>query len=180
MKEYTVVKLRERPQLLGAASLWFHQKWGIPQAVYAASMADCLQSGGIPQWYLVLDGDTLVAGAGVIANDFHLRRDLSPMSAPSMWSRTTEAGASPAGCSASSAKIAGSWAFRPPTWSRTTLPFMNGMAGASSVWCKKKGAGKPGCMCTMPAGRPFPGRRALPEIIPFGRVWLEDGELAVV
>lgn len=78
MKEYTMVKLREQPQLLGAASLWFHQKWGIPQAVYAASMADCLQSGGIPQWYLVLDGDTLVAGAGVIANDFHLRRDLSP------------------------------------------------------------------------------------------------------
>ena len=33
MKEYTVVKLREQPQLLGAASLWFHQKWGIPQAV---------------------------------------------------------------------------------------------------------------------------------------------------
>mgnify|MGYP002799755649 CR=1 FL=1 len=78
MKEYTVVKLREQPQLLGAASLWFHQKWGIPQAVYAASMADCLQRGGIPLCYLVLDGDTLVAGAGVIANDFHLRRDLSP------------------------------------------------------------------------------------------------------
>ena len=29
-------------------------------------------------WYLCLDGDTIVAGLGVIENDFHDRKDLTP------------------------------------------------------------------------------------------------------
>jgi predicted acetyltransferase len=29
-------------------------------------------------WYLCLDGEKIVAGAGVIENDFHDRKDLSP------------------------------------------------------------------------------------------------------
>ena len=37
------------------------------------------QKTGVPQWYLVLDeAGAIAAGAGVIENDFHERKDLSP------------------------------------------------------------------------------------------------------
>lgn len=32
----------------------------------------------VPQWYLVLESGRIVAGAGVIENDFHDRKDLTP------------------------------------------------------------------------------------------------------
>lgn len=49
-------------------------------AAYEESILQCLaQQTGVPQWYLVLDDEAhILAGAGVIENDFHNRRDLSP------------------------------------------------------------------------------------------------------
>ncbi|HIV48307.1 MAG TPA: GNAT family N-acetyltransferase [Candidatus Helicobacter avicola] len=38
----------------------------------------CNQINVIPQWYIVLEGENIIAGAGVIDNDFHTRKDLSP------------------------------------------------------------------------------------------------------
>ena len=32
----------------------------------------------IPQWYIAVIGERIIAGAGVIANDFHNRKDLTP------------------------------------------------------------------------------------------------------
>lgn len=32
----------------------------------------------VPQWYVVPDGETIIAGLGVIENDFHDRKDLTP------------------------------------------------------------------------------------------------------
>lgn len=61
------------------AAEWFHQKWGIPKEAYVESMELCLRkAGAVPQWYLVLDGERIAAGIGVIENDFHDRRDLTP------------------------------------------------------------------------------------------------------
>lgn len=75
-----IIKLRERPELLERAAAWFHQKWGIPLSAYQESMNTCLaQPGGVPQWYVILDsGGDILAGAGVIDNDFHDRPDLTP------------------------------------------------------------------------------------------------------
>ena len=42
-------------------------------------MEECL--GGkepVPQWYAVLDGEKVIAGTGIIENDFHDRKDLAP------------------------------------------------------------------------------------------------------
>ena len=61
MEHRRFVKLREEPRWLEAAAAWFHQKWGIPQEAYRASMEA-----------------RILGGLGVIANDFHPRRDLSP------------------------------------------------------------------------------------------------------
>ena len=71
--------LRERPELLDRMAVWFHQKWGIPESAYRESMEDCLNTAGpVPRWYVVMDADRIVGGLGVIENDFHLRRDLTP------------------------------------------------------------------------------------------------------
>ncbi len=31
-----------------------------------------------PEWYIVLDKEIIIAGVGVIENDFHNRKDLTP------------------------------------------------------------------------------------------------------
>lgn len=77
--KYFVTPLRERPELLVRAARWFHEKWNIPEGAYRESMEDSLRTDGpVPRWYVMLDGETIIAGLGVIENDFHLRRDLTP------------------------------------------------------------------------------------------------------
>lgn len=76
---YEILKLREHPGLLDRAAVWFHEKWGIPLDAYRESMEQCVKSqGAVPQWYMAMDGGTVTGGLGVIENDFHDRRDLSP------------------------------------------------------------------------------------------------------
>lgn len=42
-------------------------------------MKACLAGGSaVSQWYLTLEGECIVGGMGVIDNDFHNRRDLTP------------------------------------------------------------------------------------------------------
>lgn len=79
MKEI-VIKICEHPEHQEAAAHWFSQKWGVPIQAYRESIQECIrQKTGIPQWYVVLDGEYhIVAGAGVIENDFHNRKDLTP------------------------------------------------------------------------------------------------------
>lgn len=76
----SLLPLRARPELLDQAAAWFHKIWGIPLAAYQASMQDSLKIPlAVPQWYLALDqADQLVAGAGLIANDFHQAPELTP------------------------------------------------------------------------------------------------------
>lgn len=79
MQQLTLIKLREHPEYAGRAAQWFHKKWGIPQSAYEESIAACLRRGtGVPQWYLFTQGGAICAGAGVIENDFHDRKDLAP------------------------------------------------------------------------------------------------------
>lgn len=72
--------LRQNPEWLESAACWFHQKWKVPVEAYRESMRICVENvKAIPQWYIVADSQQrLIAGAGVIENDFHDRPDLSP------------------------------------------------------------------------------------------------------
>lgn len=46
---------------------------------YKESMQAAVENhNSIPQWYIVVEGNEIVAGAGVIENDFHKRKDLTP------------------------------------------------------------------------------------------------------
>lgn len=77
--EYKVIRLVDRPELKERAARWFHGKWGIPLEAYAESMAACLaMKSAVPQWYLAMEEDQIIGGLGVIENDFHDRKDLSP------------------------------------------------------------------------------------------------------
>ena len=72
--------LRTCPALHEKAALWFGGKWNISPDLYRKSIGSAGTDGrAVPQWYVLVDeDDKIVAGAGVIENDFHERRDLSP------------------------------------------------------------------------------------------------------
>ena len=72
------ITLREHPELEGAAAAWFHARWGVPEEAYLACMDAYLSHKTELGWYLSLDGERIVGGLGVIENDFHDRKDLSP------------------------------------------------------------------------------------------------------
>ena len=78
MGEYAYKSLRERPALLESAAEWFHKKWGVPKEAYLACMESYLKKETEYGWYLCMDRDKIVGGLGVIENDFHDRKDLTP------------------------------------------------------------------------------------------------------
>lgn len=76
---YQIVNLKDVPQLLAEAAMWFHQKWRIGLSAYLESMQASIDSDfPVPSWYLALKDEKIIAGLGVIENDFHERWDLTP------------------------------------------------------------------------------------------------------
>ena len=78
MCEYKYITLREMSELMEVAASWFHSKWSVPREAYLECMEAYLNADTEYGWYLCLDGDMIVGGLGVIENDFHDRKDLSP------------------------------------------------------------------------------------------------------
>lgn len=78
MEKYSYITLRQQPQLKERAAEWFHQKWNVPKEAYQKCMDEYLNGETEYGWFLCLDGDTLIGGLGVIENDFHDRKDLTP------------------------------------------------------------------------------------------------------
>lgn len=78
MSELKYITLREAPMLMDTAASWFNSKWGVPEEAYLDCMESYLSGETEFGWYLCLDGDKIVGGMGVIENDFHDRKDLTP------------------------------------------------------------------------------------------------------
>ena len=78
MEEYRYITLTEKPELKEEAASWFHSKWGIPKEAYLECMNAYLDNGTDHGWYFCLCDGKIVAGMGVIENDFHDRKDLAP------------------------------------------------------------------------------------------------------
>ena len=77
--DYKIISLADRPGMKGKAAQWFHEKWGVPLKAYEESMEECLSyKRAVPQWYVAMEGSRIIGGLGVIENDFHDRKDLSP------------------------------------------------------------------------------------------------------
>ena len=78
MTTYQYITLRERPDLKISAAEWFHSKWGVPTDAYLECMEAYLNEKTEYGWYLCLNDNQIIGGLGVIENDFHDRKDLSP------------------------------------------------------------------------------------------------------
>ena len=75
---FKYIKLREMPELKESAAEWFHSKWGVPMEAYLECIEDYLDNKTEYGWYICMDNEQIVGGLGVIENDFHDRKDLSP------------------------------------------------------------------------------------------------------
>lgn len=78
MRNYQYITLMEKPELKEKAAEWFSSKWGIPKEAYLECMEAYLNKDTEYGWFLCLHDDKIVAGMGVIGNDFHDRKDLTP------------------------------------------------------------------------------------------------------
>lgn len=78
MAEYSYLTIRERPDLMDTAADWFSSRWRVPKEAYLACMQAYLDRQTEYSWYLCLDGERIIGGLGVVANDFHDRPDLTP------------------------------------------------------------------------------------------------------
>lgn len=58
---------------------WFSSKWGISLCAYLESMKESIEKKkAVPSWFLAFDGSLIAGGVGIIANDFHEHKDLTP------------------------------------------------------------------------------------------------------
>ena len=78
MSDFKFIDLSEMPSIKDEAAEWFHGKWRVPKEAYLECMEAYLNGETDYGWYLCLDGDRIAAGMGVIENDFHDRKDLTP------------------------------------------------------------------------------------------------------
>ena len=78
MGNFQFVTLRERPEYQDAAADWFHSKWHVPKEAYLSCMDAYLNRETEYGWYLCLYEGRIIGGMGVIENDFHDRKDLTP------------------------------------------------------------------------------------------------------
>ena len=74
-----IIRLIDQPAMKENAARWFHEKWNISLKAYQDSMEECLkQEKAVHQWYLAMENNNIIGGLGIIENDFHDRKDLSP------------------------------------------------------------------------------------------------------
>mgnify|MGYP003294346524 CR=1 FL=1 len=78
MEAYRYITLRDKPELMELAADWFSSKWSVPKDAYLECMGAYLHGDTEYGWYLCLDGNQIIGGLGVIENDFHARKDLTP------------------------------------------------------------------------------------------------------
>lgn len=78
MSVWEIKLLADCPELLDRAAEWFHEKWSVPLEAYRESMKASLTGCAVPRWYIVTEDEKIIAGLGVIENDFHNRKDLTP------------------------------------------------------------------------------------------------------
>ena len=78
MNLFRYIELRKDPEWRERAARWFSTKWGVPEEAYLECMDAYLDGKNEYGWYLCLENDRIIAGLGVIENDFHDRKDLMP------------------------------------------------------------------------------------------------------
>lgn len=78
MAEYKIIRISDEPEYISRAAQWFCDKWRVPLEAYLDSMNEALRGSAVPEWYIATDEGRIIAGLGIIENDFHDRKDLAP------------------------------------------------------------------------------------------------------
>ena len=74
-----IINIRESSEWLERAADYFSSRWDIDKKLYLDSMNDSISTQKtVPRWYLMLRGDDIIGGFGLIDNDFMIRTDLCP------------------------------------------------------------------------------------------------------
>ena len=76
--EFKIIQIKEKEQFIKPAK-FFSSKWGVPLEAYLESMEESIISKtGVPAWFYIEENNEVIAGLGIIENDFHKRKDLTP------------------------------------------------------------------------------------------------------
>lgn len=80
MENREIIAVCEHPELIEAAAKWQSSKWKVPMQAYLDSMEEGkTAAGGVPAWYVIKnEANEIIAGVGVIENDFHKSKELRP------------------------------------------------------------------------------------------------------
>lgn len=75
---YRILKIKEHPELIDQASLWFSTKFNVSQEAYKQSMLESIHNESIPNWFVYVKDNQIVGGCGVIEYDFHDEKEITP------------------------------------------------------------------------------------------------------
>ena len=76
-----LISVRENPEQLEKIIAYFQSRWATEDSrmVYDDCIRSCMTAKSpLPQWYVLMDEEKIVAGAGLITNDFVSQMDLMP------------------------------------------------------------------------------------------------------
>jgi C_GCAxxG_C_C family probable redox protein len=76
-----IISVREFPEYKDRMIEYFHRRWGNKEnlMVYQDCITQCIDTTEpLPNWYLLMDGERIAGGAGLITNDFISRMELYP------------------------------------------------------------------------------------------------------
>lgn len=76
-----IISVRENPDYTRKAIEYFQKIWASSSSmkVYEDSIEHCIDATNpLPQWYLLMEDDTIIGCAGLVTNDFISRMDLYP------------------------------------------------------------------------------------------------------
>lgn len=75
-----LARLRDRPEFMEQAAVWFGRQWNVPAETYKMSIQNCIAGNvPLPQWYLILNlNGEIIGGAGIVERSFQDRKEPMP------------------------------------------------------------------------------------------------------
>ena len=75
-----IISVKTHPEYIDKITNYFILRWASDESknVYIDCIKNSSRNDSLPNWYLLLNDEEIVGGAGLISNDFISRMDLTP------------------------------------------------------------------------------------------------------